>query len=320
MIRTALTFVKLKLPAAMLLAAMLMAHAAEAAPSAELTATIKAKMLSMINAERREFGLAPVRVDPLASVVADALCRRQVYDRSVGHFSTDGLAPYHRYSFAGGLDGVTENTAAWSRDTPYGADEIDRLVEESVRTMLHEGPPDDGHRRAILDPHATHVGLGFAWRDGEVRIAQEFVRRYLHWTLPPPRELREGAKAVCAAKPAAGWEIAAISVHYEPAPKFLSRAEASRIESYDLPATRSDFKPRSLRDDSPIVRSARAAGGAPGDLAVADDGAFTFSIPFEHGPGLYTVVAWLRKGDTVTTASNVVVRVRERREARGERR
>jgi len=314
MIRAFHTHVKPKLCATMILAAILVARVAQAAPDgASLTKTIKARMLAMINTERQEFGLAPVRVDPLASAVADALCKRQVYDHTVGHFSTDGLAPYHRYSFAGGLDGITENTAAWSRDVPYSADEIERLVEESVETMLHEGAPDDGHRRAILDPHATHVGLGFAWRDGEVRIAQEFVRRYLHWTSPPPRELRAGAKAICAAKPAEGWEIAAISVHYEPVPVMLSRAAANRIESYELPEKRSDFKPRSLRDDSPIVRSARAAGGAPGDLAVAEDGSFTFSIPFQHGPGLYTVVAWLRKGDTVVTASNVVVRVGERR-------
>jgi uncharacterized protein YkwD len=310
MIRAFPTHVKPKLSAAILLVVMLAARTAQAADDgASLTKTIKAKMLAMINTERREFGLSPVRVDPLASAVADALCKRQVYDHTVGHFSTDGLAPYHRYSFAGGLDGITENTAAWSRDVPYTADEIERLVEESVETMLHEGAPDDGHRRAILDPHATHVGLGFAWRNGEVRIAQEFVRRYLHWTSPPPREVREGTKATCAAKPPAGWEIAAISVHYEPAPVPLSRAAANRIESYELPEKRNDYKPRRLRDDSPIVRSARAAGGAPGDLAVADDGSFTFSIPFQHGPGLYTVVAWIRKDGTVVTASNVVVRV-----------
>lgn len=297
---------------ALLLAATLAAHAVAAAPvsdTPELAATIKAKMLAKINGERREFGLTPVRVDPLASRVADALCRRQVYDLSVGHFSTDGLAPYHRYSFAGGLDGITENTAAWSRQTPYTAGEIERLVEESVDAMLDEGAPDDGHRRAILDPHATHVGLGFAWRDGEVRIAQEFVRRYLTWTTPPPREARPGAKAVCVAKPAKGWEIAAVSVHFEPLPTPLSSAAATRIESYELPVTRTDYQPRSLRDDSPIVRSARAAGGAPGDLAVADDGSFTFAIPFERGSGIYTVVAWLRNGDAVVTASNVSVKV-----------
>ncbi len=285
------------------------ARAAQPGNSIELSASVKARMLAMINAERREFGLAAVRLDPLASGVADALCKRQVYDQSVGHISTDGLSPYQRYSFAGGLDGTTENTAAWSRDVPYEGGDIAGLVEQSMRAMLDEAPPEDGHRRAILDPHATHVGLGFAWRGGEVRVAHEFVRRYLHWMTPPPREARLGARVTCAARPADGWTVAVMSVHYEPTPKPISRSGASRIVSYELPAERSDYNARSLRDDSEIVRSARTNGGASGDLAVAHDGSFTFSIPFEHGPGIYTLVTWLRKGDAVVAASNVSIRV-----------
>jgi hypothetical protein len=121
--------------------------------------------------------------------------------------------------------------------------------------------------------------------------------------------LRAGERATCGATPAAGWSIAAMTVHYEPEPKPLSRAAASRMVSYELPATRTDYKPRSLHDESPIVRIARASGGSPGDLLVADDGSFTFSIPTDRGPGIYTLVAWLRNGDAVVTASNVAVRV-----------
>lgn len=312
--------------ASMLLAGTMMAaRVASAAPApsdpAALASVIKAKMLAMINDERREFGLAPVALDPLASSVADALCKRQVYDRSVGHISTDGLKPYHRYSFAGGLHGITENTAAWSRATPYTADEIETLVEESVTTMLHESPPDDGHRRAILDRHATHVGLGFAWRGGEVRIAHEFVRRYLRWTAPPPRELADGERASCSAVPAPGWSIAAMSVHFEPAPTPLGSAAASRIVIYDLPATRTDYTPVNPAAESPIVRASRASAAAGGSLVVGRDGAFSFAIPFDHGPGIYTLVAWLRKGDELVAASNVSIRVRagNGRDAKGGR-
>ncbi|MCM2314249.1 MAG: CAP domain-containing protein [Thermoanaerobaculia bacterium] len=276
--------------------------------SPQLAATIKAMMLATINEQRHAFGLPPLRLDPLASSVGDALCRRQVYDRSVGHISTDGLSPFHRYSFAGGLDGITENTAAWSKDTPYTETEIEGLVAESMRAMLAEAPPRDGHRRAILDPRATHVGLGFAWRGGEVRVAHEFVRRYLRWTVPPPREIRPGEKATCAARPVRGWEIAAISVHFEPMPKPLSRTRASAIESYELPSTRSDFAPRRAGPGSEIARIARA-GTAGGELTVAPDGSFTFAIPFAHGPGVYTLVAWVSNGEEKVPASNVSIRV-----------
>ncbi|MGK2857132.1 MAG: CAP domain-containing protein [Thermoanaerobaculia bacterium] len=298
-------------PIALLLGLLVAASADAQMPvrdTPQLAATIKATMLSIINEQRHAFGLSTVRVDPLASSVADALCRRQVYDRSVGHISTDGLSPYHRYSFAGGLDGLTENTAAWSKDAPYNEEEIVGLVKESMRAMLAEAPPDDGHRRAILDPRATHVGLGFAWRGGEVRVAHEFLRRYLRWSDPPPREIRLGEKVVCAARPATGWEIAAISVHFEPAPKPLSRARASGIESYELPETRTDFQPRRPGKESDLVRIARG-GAAHGELTVAPDGSFTFTIPFEHGPGLYTLVAWVGNGDARVAASNISIRV-----------
>src|ERR1044071_2175011 len=64
--------------------------------------------------------------------------------------------------------------------------------------------PNDGHKKTILDPHATHVGIGVAWEGGEFRLVHEFVRRYVSWKRPPPRPpprggeqrpLREGPRA-----------------------------------------------------------------------------------------------------------------------------
>ena len=56
------------------------------------------------------------------------------------------------------------------------------MTRQSQHAMMIEKPPHDGHRRTILDPHATHVGIGLAWEKGEFRIAQEFVRGH---PLPP---------------------------------------------------------------------------------------------------------------------------------------
>ena len=39
--------------------------------------------------------------------------------------------------------------------------------------------------RTILDPYATHVGIGVAWEGGEFRITQEFIRRYVDWIASP---------------------------------------------------------------------------------------------------------------------------------------
>ncbi len=279
---------------------------------ASVAGQVTARILARINSERSEFGLKPVKLDPLASAVADTFCARQLIDRSVGHFATDGLAPYQRYSFAGGNDGLTENTAAWSSEKPYTAGEIAGLVDRSIEAMMGEAPPDDGHRRAILDRWATHVGIGLAWQGGEVRIAQEFVRRYIDWTSAPPRDAKAGARVRCSGVPKTGWEIAAASVHYEPFPHPISRAEANRIDNYELPPRRADYRAQRIDSESEIVRLAQQSGGSPGDLIVRGDRSFTFSVPFSDGPGVYTLVIWVRQtgqDEPLVAASNVSIRV-----------
>lgn len=41
---------------------------------------------------------------------------------------------------------------------------------------LDAAPPRDGHRRTILNPDYTHVGIGFAVAGGEFRLTEEFTR------------------------------------------------------------------------------------------------------------------------------------------------
>src|SRR2546430_14706275 len=51
--------------------------------------------------------------------------------------------------------------------------------------------------------------------------------------------------------------------------------------------------------------------GRRGDFQVADDGTFAFAVPLPDGPGVYTVVVWVRAEgahDTIA-ASNVAIRV-----------
>jgi hypothetical protein len=47
------------------------------------------------------------------------------------------------------------------------------------------------------------------------------------------------------------------------------------------------------------------------DFSIRSDGSFSFTPQFQDGPGLYTVVVWVRKdGDTTPfPASNVSIRV-----------
>ncbi|HET8796933.1 MAG TPA: CAP domain-containing protein, partial [Thermoanaerobaculia bacterium] len=132
-------------------------------------ATLRERMVRLINRDRQAFGLRPVALDAQASAIGDAYCEAQLRNRTTGHFTIDGLAPYMRYSFAGGNDGVSENAAAWSADYTFNERALVEMLGRSQDSMMAERPPRDGHRKTILDPHATHVGIGLAWEKGEFR-------------------------------------------------------------------------------------------------------------------------------------------------------
>ena len=223
-----------------------------------------------------------------------------------------------RYSFAGGNDGVTENTAAWSSKHAFTEGAIYEMTRRSEDAMMGEMAPHDGHRRAILDPAATHVGIGVAWERGEFRLAQEFIRRYVGWTRPLPRQAKISDSVIAGGRPFAGMRIEAITVHHESVPSPMSIATANAIDNYSLPETREEYLPRlksdavRTQDDGSVeLASLARRGGRMGDFRIGDDGSFTFNIPFTEGPGIYTVVVWVGDGNggAPIAASNVSVRV-----------
>jgi uncharacterized protein YkwD len=284
-------------------------------PADETRITLRDEFLRMINHDRVANGLTPVALDPRASAMADDYCREQIRNGTTGHFGVDGLTPYMRYSFAGGNDGVSENAAAWSASYHFSDRALYDMIQRSERAMIGERPPHDGHRRTILDPSATHVGIGLAWQRGEFRLTQEFIRRYVDWTRPLPRTAGENERITGSAHPLGGYKVEAVSVHFEPLPKPLTPAAANAIDNYSLPERRHDYLPRlrtyrQKRGDAIYEVREQYADGRRGDFTVADDGTFTFNVPFADGPGVYTVVVWVRgRSGAPIGASNVSIRV-----------
>ena len=60
------------------------------------------------------------------------------------------------------MDYHGENTAGLSTTSGEISRSVGELLIESHEAFMTELPPDDGHRRAILDPSFTHVGIGVA--------------------------------------------------------------------------------------------------------------------------------------------------------------
>src|SRR5881628_1855970 len=213
-------------------------------PIDETRFTLREEFLRLINRDRKQFGLPAVKLDAFASTVADAYCREQIRNGTTGHYTTDGEAPYMRYSFAGGNDGLSENAAAWSANYSFSDRALYEMMRRSEDAMMREIAPHDGHRRTILDPYATHVGIGLAWERGEFRLTQEFIRHYVDWTRQLPREASLGEQVLCSGRPPHGYQIGAITVHHEPLPQSIARVTANAITSYGLPDARRQYSPR----------------------------------------------------------------------------
>lgn len=280
----------------MVLAFFALAAASPAANSTgareETRTTLREHVLKLINRDRALYNLPPVELDIEASAIGDEYCRTQIRNRTTGHFTTDGRPPYMRYSLAGGNDGVSENAAAWSANYRFSDRALYEMARRSQDAMMAEVPPHDGHKRTILDPHATHVGIGLAWERGEFRLVHEFIRRYVDWTRPLPRAATLNDLVRGSGKPLQGCRIEAVTVHHEARPEVMPAHVANAIDTYALPDKRREYTPRRR-----------------GDLQVSSDGRFTFNVPFTEGPGVYTVVVWVRKdgASQPVAASNVSI-------------
>ncbi|HEX6178648.1 MAG TPA: CAP domain-containing protein [Thermoanaerobaculia bacterium] len=286
-------------------------------PRDETRITLRHEVLRLINRDRAAHGLAPVQLDPQVSALGDAYCARQIENGTTGHFTTDGQPPYMRFSLAGVNDGISENAAAWSANYTFSERAMHEMVRRSQAAMMAERAPRDGHRRTILDPHATHVGIGLAWEGGEFRMVQEFVRRYVTWERPLVRSAVLGDLVLGSAKPADGYTVEAISVHHEPFPETMPAHIANAMDTYRLPRERRDYLPRlrsqltQRRDGTFAFSREEYVDGRRGDFTVREDGSFAFNVPFTDGEGVYTVVVWVsRKGERkAIAATNVSIRV-----------
>jgi hypothetical protein len=155
--------------------------------------------------------------------------------------------------------------------------------------MLAEKPPSDGHRRAILDPSATHVGVGWSVGGGDFRMAEEFTsRRFVRLEVSPisryPSAIRVRGEAL------AGMSIAYVSVARQPFPSPITLSDANSRHSYSYPDPRYALLPAA----SP---SAAAGLASRKCLVPSLHGRFSFDYQVDE-PGMWTFVLYFqRKGE-----------------------
>ncbi len=141
-------------------------------------------VLTLVNRDRAEHGLAPVERDPTAERAGQRHVEDMTRHGFTSHWGTDGSLLEQRYTEAGGQHMVHENAACFSDAQRRELDDRPlfepALLEQIQEAFMAELPPDDGHRRNILKPVHNRLGIGLAKPAGIAYpcMAQEFVDAY----------------------------------------------------------------------------------------------------------------------------------------------
>jgi uncharacterized protein YkwD len=243
---------------------------------------VKKGILDRINSDRAAAGLPPVAWDEAASKVADAFCAAQVAEGTRGHFLTDGIPPYARTSFAGISGMGAENAVAWLTTAPAFEESSLALGLAGHEDMMRETPPNDGHRKAILDPEATHVGVGWAMKGGSFRMTEEFLTRKLaSLTLES-----DGGTLIVRGRTVSGYFLQFVTIAWEKEPEKISKDEARSRGIYIYPDPRFALVAEGRR-------SMRVVGVETDDrIRVAGTGDFLFRYAPPQA-GLWTMVFYV---------------------------
>jgi uncharacterized protein YkwD len=194
----------------------------------------KLVQLATINEARAKHRAPPLKLDILASRVANRASREACEQNYQGHWNTLGEKPYHRYAFAGGQDHVLENAfAMWTSGTyPESIETILTLMKQGQHSFMGESAPLDGHKRNCIDPHHNYVGIGCHLSGGQFRYYEEYLDRYLVFDTAPTR-VAVDELFVLQFKPQDSRYCAhMLLVDYEPNPMPMSPEEISRRDRY----------------------------------------------------------------------------------------
>jgi len=144
---------------------------------------LKLKQLEIINKSRMKYKAGEVKLDILASRVANKMCKESAENKYLGHWNMKGEKPYHRYAFAGGYDHVSENAfGEWTTATYIkSSTTISEMMITGHNTFMSEKAPADGHKKTIIEKSHNYVGIGFYLSESQFRYYEEFIDRYFEF-------------------------------------------------------------------------------------------------------------------------------------------
>lgn len=225
-------------------------------------ADARRRMLALLNRDRASQGLSPLTLDEGAAQRAGQRHAEDMARHSfLGHWGTDGSNPEQRHTEAGGVDMVLENASCVDDLKPREL-EAEPLVDEAAiahaeHLFFDEVPPNDGHRRNILKPHHTRVGIGIALpvttatEIGVPCFTQEMIDGYGTYA-PVPTTARVGQTVRVEGTVVAPAVFGGVGIARVEAPRPQSPAEANKRRVYPVPTPFQVYWPRGFVTPIPV--------------------------------------------------------------------
>lgn len=285
-------------------------------------------MLSLINRDRASMGLRPVVLDETAAGRAAQTHSDDMASKGyLSHYDPSGANPIQRYTEIGGSDYVMENVDIHTvgdyspraaavavpvdSNPTFKKSEIDHL--ESL--YFNEVAPYDGHRKNILDPAHTSVGLGLSRADAGrrgVRLVsdQEFINKYGEFQ-PIPTKAASGQKIGVQGHLQKGYKLFNVDVTVSAIPQSMSMAQLAVPASYGLPTNRltTYFPPpyasptkvavKSTRDGEDFALEVNTSKWAPGQYYFA-----VWAVGEDRNHPFVVSVRTVNVSDTMTTIAS----------------
>ena len=194
---------------------------------------LKLSQIDYINNSRKKFKAKPVKLDILASRVANKMCREAAENDFIGHWNLAGEKPYHRYAFAGGYDHVSENAfGEWTTGSyPVSPSTITTMMKKGHSAFMAEKAPADGHKKTIIDKYHNFAGIGYYLSSNQFRYYEEFIDRYLEFE-NIPSEVKPGQQFTITVKPISTSYPYYLVVYREKALQPMSPDRIKRLGSY----------------------------------------------------------------------------------------
>lgn len=110
-------------------------------------------VIAITNQERAANGCGPLTANPILMGTAQAHSNDMALNHFFAHTSSTGLTPAQRISAAGYQWSIQAENIAAGYDTPQSV----------MNTWFNETPPNDWHRRNILDCRLREIGVGYCY-------------------------------------------------------------------------------------------------------------------------------------------------------------